>query len=234
MVPYNPYLSLLFNCHINVEVYTSVAVVKYVYKYVYKGHDRAQVDVVAPDRAAPVQPHMRDEIKIYQNGRYVSASEASHRLYGFDLHKEHPNVVRLAMHLKGRETILFQEGTDATAVLNRNPHTTLIAWFAFNKTAQEHLNPSAPLRLALNTLYHDFPRITTWKKKEKQWALRTKMPSLLLVGRMYFMQPSEGERYFLRLLLHHVPRATSFQDLTCTNRHLQHPTQHASFKEACQ
>jgi hypothetical protein len=110
---------------------------------------------------------MRDEIKIYQDGRYVSTSEACHRLYGFDLHKEHPNVVWLPVHLKGRQTILFQEGTNATAVLNRNPHTTLTAWFAFNKTTREHLNPSAPLRLALNTLYHDFPRIATWKKKGK-------------------------------------------------------------------
>jgi len=50
---------------------------------------------------------MWDEIKIYQDGQYVSAFEACHHLYGFDLHKEHPNVVRLAMHLKGRQTILF-------------------------------------------------------------------------------------------------------------------------------
>jgi hypothetical protein len=218
---------------------TSVAAVKYLYKYVYKGHDCAQVDVgpvdaAAPDGAAPAQPRMRDEIKIYQDGRYVSASKANHRLYGFDLHKEHPNVVRLAVHLKGRQTILFQEGTNAAVALNRNPHTTLTAWFAFNKTAREHLNPSAPLCLAFNTLYHDFPRIATWKKKEKQWALRTRTPGLLPVGRMYFVQPSEGERYFLRLLLHHVPGATSFEDLACTNTHLQHPTQHASFKEACQ
>ncbi len=112
MVPYNPYLSLFFNCHINVEVCTSVAVVKYLYKYVYKGHNHAQVDVGSVDAAAldgvaPAQPRMRDEIKIYQDSRYVSASEASHRLYGFDLHKEHPNVIRLAVHLKGRQTILF-------------------------------------------------------------------------------------------------------------------------------
>jgi hypothetical protein len=41
VVPYNPYLSLLFNCHINVEVCTSVAAVKYLYKYVYKSLDYA-------------------------------------------------------------------------------------------------------------------------------------------------------------------------------------------------
>jgi hypothetical protein len=182
------------------------------------------MDTTTPDGAAPAQPRMRDEIKIYQDGWYVSAFEASHRLYCFDLHKEHPNVVRFVVHLKGCQTILFQEGTDVTTVLNRNPHTTLIAWFAFNKIAREHLNPSAPLRLGLNTLYHDFPRIATWKKKEKQWALRTQTPSLLPVGHMYFVQPFEGERYFLHLLLHHVPKATSFEDLVCTNRHLQHPT----------
>jgi hypothetical protein len=129
---------------------------------------------------------------------------------------------------------VFQEGIDVVVVLNHNPHTTLTAWFAFNKTTREHLNPSTPLCLALNTLYHDFPRIATWKKKEKQWILRTQTPSLLPVGRMYFVQPFEGERYFLRLLLHHVHGATSFEDLACTNRHLQHPTQHASFKETCQ
>jgi hypothetical protein len=232
-------MSLLFHCHINVEVCTSITAVKYLYKYVYKGHDHAQVDVgrvdiVALDGVAPAQPLMWDEIKIYQDGRYVSTFEASHRLYGFDLHKKHPNVVRFAVHLKGRQTILFQEGTDVATILNRNPHTTLTTWFAFNKIAREHLNPSAPLCLAFNTLYHDFPRIATWKKKEKQWALRTRTLGLLPVGRMYFVQPSKGERYFLRLLLHHVPGATSFEDLACTNRHLQHPTQHASFKEACQ
>jgi hypothetical protein len=71
--------ALLFNYHINVEVCTSVATVKYLYKYVYKGNDRAQVDVGpmdvgALDGAALAQPHMRDEIKIYQDGRYVSVS----------------------------------------------------------------------------------------------------------------------------------------------------------------
>jgi hypothetical protein len=76
------------------------------------------MDIAAPDNAAPAQPRMRDEIKIYQDGRYVSASKTSHRLYGFDLHKEHPNVVRLVVHLKGRQTILFQKGINVTAVLN--------------------------------------------------------------------------------------------------------------------
>jgi hypothetical protein len=43
VVPYNPYLLRLFNCHINVEAYGSIKTVKYLFNYIYKGHDRAYV-----------------------------------------------------------------------------------------------------------------------------------------------------------------------------------------------
>ncbi|XP_021768899.1 uncharacterized protein LOC110733168 [Chenopodium quinoa] len=47
VIPYNPYLSLLFDCHINVEVCSTIKAVKYLYKYVYKGHDRISYNVVS-------------------------------------------------------------------------------------------------------------------------------------------------------------------------------------------
>jgi hypothetical protein len=43
IVPYNPYLLRLFNCHINVEACGSIKAVKYLFKCIYKGHDRASV-----------------------------------------------------------------------------------------------------------------------------------------------------------------------------------------------
>ncbi|XP_039600649.1 uncharacterized protein LOC120523396 [Polypterus senegalus] len=43
VVPYNPYLALKYNCYINVEVCASVKSIKYLFKYVYKGHDYANV-----------------------------------------------------------------------------------------------------------------------------------------------------------------------------------------------
>lgn len=45
MVPYNPYLCQKYDGHINVEVCATVKAVKYIYKYIFKGHDRAQVEV---------------------------------------------------------------------------------------------------------------------------------------------------------------------------------------------
>ena len=40
VVPHNLYLSVKYNAHINVEICTTIRAVKYLYKYIYKGHDR--------------------------------------------------------------------------------------------------------------------------------------------------------------------------------------------------
>ena len=50
VVRYNAYLAKRFNAHINVEVTTSIWLVKYMFKYSFKGYDRAHVEVgAAPD-----------------------------------------------------------------------------------------------------------------------------------------------------------------------------------------
>ncbi|GBM60230.1 hypothetical protein AVEN_273536-1 [Araneus ventricosus] len=68
--PYNPWLLKTFNEHINVEVCASVKCVKYLYKYVYKGHDAASVKI----QKEGALDH--DEILSFVEGRYVSAPEA--------------------------------------------------------------------------------------------------------------------------------------------------------------
>lgn len=45
IVPYNPYLSAKYDCHINVECLVSFATLKYVNKYIHKGSDRATLQV---------------------------------------------------------------------------------------------------------------------------------------------------------------------------------------------
>jgi hypothetical protein len=51
---------------------------------------------------------------------------------------------------------------------------------------------------------------------------------------MYFVQPSEGERYYLRDLLTHVAWATCFEDLRTTHRpHTPTIVVHPTFKAAC-
>ncbi|XP_019230428.1 PREDICTED: uncharacterized protein LOC109211349 isoform X1 [Nicotiana attenuata] len=56
VVPYNPYLLCKFDCHINVEVCSDIKVVKYIYKYICKGHDKIAFSVHGNEEI--------DEIKI--------------------------------------------------------------------------------------------------------------------------------------------------------------------------
>ncbi|XP_030045299.1 LOW QUALITY PROTEIN: uncharacterized protein LOC115459634 [Microcaecilia unicolor] len=59
VVPYNPFLLLKYNSHINVEVCASIKSVKYLFKYVLKGHDCANVVI------AEHQTLQHDEIKMF-------------------------------------------------------------------------------------------------------------------------------------------------------------------------
>src|SRR2546421_6699719 len=45
VVPYNPYLLLKYNSHVDVEVCSTICAIKYLYKYVYKGHDRIMFEL---------------------------------------------------------------------------------------------------------------------------------------------------------------------------------------------
>ena len=45
VVPYNPYLLLKYNSHVNVEICSTISAIKYLYKYVYKGHTRIIFDL---------------------------------------------------------------------------------------------------------------------------------------------------------------------------------------------
>ncbi|XP_063800227.1 uncharacterized protein LOC134968624 [Pseudophryne corroboree] len=76
VVPYNPYLALKYNAHINVEVCTSLYAIKYIYKYIFKGFDCANV-VITPN-GQPEQQY--NEIQNFIDCRYVSPPEAIWRL----------------------------------------------------------------------------------------------------------------------------------------------------------
>jgi hypothetical protein len=48
VVPHNPYLTKMFNAHINVKVSADIQSVKYLFKYIYKGLDRVVVMIAYP------------------------------------------------------------------------------------------------------------------------------------------------------------------------------------------
>ncbi|RCV26068.1 hypothetical protein SETIT_5G215700v2 [Setaria italica] len=99
VVPYNPYLLCFFNCHINVEVCSSIKAIKYLFKYIYNGHDRASVSVTGADDEGEI-----NEIRQYRNARWVTPPEALWRIYGFELRKINPS--------KTIKNIINRDGTE--------------------------------------------------------------------------------------------------------------------------
>ncbi|KAG2191993.1 hypothetical protein INT47_006630 [Mucor saturninus] len=107
VVPQNIYLCTKYDAHINVEICNTVSAVKYLYNYVYKGHDRASVQVSSDGQQNSLI--CQDEINRFIDARYVSAPEAIWRIFGFSLHKEFPAHQRLTIHLPGQEMVYFSE-----------------------------------------------------------------------------------------------------------------------------
>ena len=206
VVPYNRYLLEKYQAHINMEVCNSITAVKYLYKYVYKGHDRVMVEF---------QAGQHDEVQRYVDARYVSASEGCWRIFHYDLQDRYPSIQRLALHLPDQQTVVYREGDAQNAVENPKS-TTLTAWFEANDLYPE----------ARALLYHEMPEHFTWDSANRKWKPRQRK---LSIGRMYNAWPSEGERFYLRLLLQHVKGALSFPDI----RTLDDGEICLSFRDAC-
>lgn len=207
VVPHNRALCLKYNAHINVECCVSIAAIKYVHKYVYKGPDRAQATLQAPVPAASATTTANetpavDEIQQYQEGRYIGASEAMWRTYGFEIHKEFPACVRLDVHLPEEQSVCFEEDCSPAMLQHMEPpQTKLLAFFEKCQADQ----------VARTLRYLDFPSKFVWDDKGRRWTTRVNKNGT--VGRMHHCHPGQGERYFLRLLLNHVVGPRCYEDV---------------------
>jgi hypothetical protein len=194
VVPYNPYLSAKYNCHINVEVCASISAIKYIQEYIYKGHDHATIKLSGG---------VQDEIKEYLDANYVSAIEACWHVFEFNMHAESPSVYHLPVHLQDQHMVYFNAEDELDSVMEQETtkKTALTAFFEANKEG---------LPEAKDTLYQDFPHKFVFDKKKKKWTVRKKGTA---IGWMYFSVPSQGERFYLRTLLTVVKGPESFEGL---------------------
>ena len=214
VVPYNPYLVGRFNCHINVEVCSSVKTVKYLHKYVFKG----------PDRGVLETDEVIDEIKEFLEGRYVAAQEACWRLFGFETNNKSHSICRLPIHLPNQQYVTFQEGTSLQSVIDQNTETKLTKFFELNRHIRA-LIASGNQGNHLLLRYMDLPLHYKWDVKNNTWQRRQR--KVKVFGRVN-MVPIGTELFYLRLLLTHVEAPTSFDDLFCFQN-----TVHPTYKAAC-
>ena len=182
VVPYSPLLSLRFNCHINMDICTSPTGAKYLYKYAYKGEDRAMVRAEIGDDGVS-----RDEISDFEDMRSVGSSEAAWQILNFNITKKHPAVYALRCHLEDENQVVFDADTNETSIEQQRT-TELTGFFEYNEQ-----NPGTQVK------YVDFPKKFVWKDK----AWRERKSAFDTIGRVHSVNPAAGDVFFLRMLLHH-------------------------------
>ena len=100
VVPHSPDLLRKFRTHMIVEHSISrVGSIKYLFKYVCKGSDRVTVEIVGGSKDEQSLNNSKsvptiDEIRHYQDARYISASETAWRLFSFSTVEHEPSAKR--------------------------------------------------------------------------------------------------------------------------------------------
>ncbi|SAL95952.1 hypothetical protein [Absidia glauca] len=206
VIPYNPYMSQKYNCHINTEICTTSSAVKYLCKYITKGSSRSEFQSVSDSNADGGAVEV-NEVTQYQNSRYVGPCEAVWRTLRFKIHIHHPTVVRLNLHLPEKQMVRFDaEMTPEQLELARQSckeGTKLLDFFRLCSDDES----------ARRLTYSEIPSRYAWQAKPRKWTRRTRPPIQNVVSRIYSARISNIELFSLRLLLLHVQGPLSFDDL---------------------
>jgi len=215
VVPYNPALLMRYNCHINVEICCSIKSVKYLYKYIYKGHDRASFSLEPKDNEKKVI----NEIKQYRDSRMITAIEAVYRLYAFKLYSMSPPILQMQVHLEGMLMVAYKSTDNLNNVVKseKSQRSMLTEYFNVNRS-----NPATR-----QYLYREFPEHFSWNKSKKFWKPRK--IKRIQIGRLVYANPAEGERCYLRIMLNHVRGATLYENLRTWRG-----VTYATFRQSCE
>ena len=143
----------------------------------------------------------------------------------FPIHERDPLVQQLAVHLENGQRVYFTEETAMDRASGDPPKTTLTELFVLCQR-----NDFAKI-----LLYMDVPRYYTWRNKS--WNRRKQgrdvagfpgVKEVHILGRVYTVNPRQGECFYLRLLLHNIKGPQSFAHLRTVEGNLS-----SSFHEAC-
>ena len=196
VVPYNPYLCLKYDAHINVECSNSIKAIAYVTKYVNKGCDRILYTKTRGD------DEVINEVKNYQDARYINANEATWKIFKFPIHKSFPPVMSLDLHLEGENEIFFKENENSASLKRKAVKDTQLTAF-FNLCKENEF--------AASLHYHEVPNHFLYNKATSKWSERkTRTMSL---GRIRAVSNKAVELFYLRLLLTHIKGPTCYKDL---------------------
>ena len=206
VVPHNIQILKKYKAHVNVEWCNKSSAIKYLFKYITKGVDRAtfklqpnaeQSTLLEREKEKP-----RNEINEFVEGRYLSACESTWRIFKFDIHHNTPAVQKLPVHLPGEHTAIFDEDEDLEDVETRYLHgrTMLTEWFEMNRLYEE----------VRKLKYIEMLTMFVWDNSQK---IYTKRKQKRTIGRIVNISPAAGDKYYLGILVSLLRGPTGYDDL---------------------
>jgi hypothetical protein len=209
IVSHVPWLILKYDCHINVEFSTGVALFQYLFKYFFKSLDQANWRIYKqpselPESGAQGRKPV-DEIRDYERGRYLSSIEAVTRLASFHISQKQPGVKRLPVHLPGRQygQMARKNGSESDATLlvrymarPRHPDLDSMTYVEFgSKCRLEKHDPGVEMH-PLQVLEDEHPG-------RPRMRIRFYGQGHIGVCRIQMVYPRHGDVFYLRALLLH-------------------------------
>ncbi|XP_025692541.1 uncharacterized protein [Arachis hypogaea] len=163
VVPHNRLLLMRYGAHINVEWCNQSRSIKYLFKYVNKGHDRVTASFYR-SVTADAELDEYDEASMCYDCRYISPCEAAWRIFGFNIHYRDPSVVRLGFHLPDEQNVIFKDHENLEDVVRKASvkESMFLGWFQANKDYAE----------ARALTYAELPTKFVWKPHERVWLPR--------------------------------------------------------------
>ena len=221
VVPYNIDLVIKYQAHINVEWCNKARSIKYLFKYINKGPDRATMileEIISRNATTGVEEIREiDEIKSFLDCRYISACEACWRIFQFDIQYRNIGVERLNFYLPDENVVTFRDCDHLDNVFNRfdDQKTIFTEWMKTNALYED----------ARELTYADFPTKWVWQQNYKLWKKRESGKS---IGRIVYAHLTSGDRFYLRMLLNVMKGPRNFEEIKTING-VTYPT----YKAAC-
>jgi len=197
IVSYMPFLTELMDCRVNVDVTFTVSIFMYLYKYRFEGPDNTRYMITNYN-----QQHT-NKIKNVGNTPYVSASEATWRIFSYKISRKLPAVACLTVHLSGENfpQMPRKNGTGSMASkLQRyfaRPTATQFLLFKYTELYRKYIHK--PLAAASNSNFNQ------WLEGPSPDITISQIISARVGGdigsRLTFISPQKDEVCYLRALL---------------------------------
>ncbi|CAF2107137.1 BnaC08g47210D [Brassica napus] len=217
VVPHNIKLLKKYEAHINVEWCNRTSAVKYLFKYITKGVDRATAviekgnttttsDATGSGGSKEKVVRQRNEIQDYIEARYLSACESMWRTFAFHIHKRKPSVEKLIIHLEDEHNITVKSTDNLGRVIHKPgiEKTMFTEWIVLCRRSE----------FARTLTYVQIPEYFVWNNSAKVWTKRKKGKT---IGRVVTVHPSAGDRYYLRVLINKIKGPRSYDELKTYN-----------------